>query len=128
MSVAEAWFTSHGTGVPDAPAFTLPNHTEYNGDPPRAYPYAINGGLIQPTITRLDYDNPSSITVSFLATSGQALAVSWSFEVGASGRVGNRGSHVGKRSAGGLSIYDHSVNWGGITSVVDSVTGEPDEG
>jgi hypothetical protein len=27
-----------------------------------------------------------------------------------------------------LSIYDHSVNWGSITSVVDSGTGEPDEG
>jgi hypothetical protein len=46
--------------------------------------------------------------------------------VGASARVTNVDLNNGTGTASGTALYEHTINWGGISSVVDSVTGEPD--
>jgi hypothetical protein len=121
----ESAFYLEGTGVPSAPAIPPPHGGVI--DPSMwAYSYTADGGITQPTIDHLEYDNPSSIPVSFLATPGRSLFVQWTISVSAHAIVNNFDLNSGGGSAGGSANYYHTVNWGGITSVVDADTGEPD--
>jgi PEP-CTERM motif len=52
--------------------------------------------------------------------------VKWTFEVATMARVHNFDLNMGHGSAFANSDYGHTINWGGITSVVDADTGEPD--
>jgi hypothetical protein len=90
-----------------------------------AYSYSADGGTFQPTIDHLDYDNPSSIPISFLATPGKTLYVRWTISVYAHALVNNfDAANGGGGTAGGDADYTHTVNWGGISSVVDVDSGE----
>ena len=50
------------------PQFTLPGGSRYQGNstnPPWAYNWTTNGGVVEPTIDHVDYDSPSSIDITF---------------------------------------------------------------
>jgi hypothetical protein len=122
---AEAFFNASGTGVPNAPAIPPPNGGVADTSL-WAYSYKIRGGIIEPTIDQLEYDSPASIPVSFLATPGRPLFVKWDFGVTAKAIVNNFDLNMGSGLASSLGDYGHTITWGGITSVVDADTGEPD--
>jgi hypothetical protein len=127
VGTGEAWFTVTGTGIPSAPAFTLPSGTQYTGTTPWAYNWTTSGGIQEPTIRHLDFDSPASIPVTFEVGLNSPNFLSWVFSAGASARSDNFDNDGGGGAvASGDADYGHTIEWGGITSVIDETTGLPD--
>lgn len=115
-----------GTGMGGAPNFEFPSNSHFQGTQiPWAYSYKVNGGTSEPTIDNVEYDNPSYIPIQFAVIPGSPMSVSWDFTLQEYASVQDGDASDGGYGSG-VGEYGHTINWGGITSVIDIDTGLPD--
>jgi hypothetical protein len=88
--------------------------------------YATQGGYDPPpTIDHFAGGPPTIVPISFEMNPNEEKLVVWNFDVASFAGVQNIDLNMGTGHAGANATFGHTMTWGGITSVIDKVTGRP---
>jgi hypothetical protein len=130
QSVGESWINVTGTGVAHG-SYSTGNGGDNIGighNVPQfvyGYHYAIQGGYDPlPTIDHFEGEPPSIVPISFEMNPNEEQLVYWNFDVASFAGVQNKDLNMGTGHAGANATFDHTMTWGGITSVIDKDTGQ----